>query len=221
MLTAFSNNGFADTFHIGTFQKAPNTLTKKIILQAYQKLNIKIDFIYLPAERSLKLSNSGTLDAEDSRLEGLEKTYPNLIKVKIPIEIISLFAYSKNENIKVQGWQSLKPYKIAYLCGVKVIEKNIAGFNAEKVSYINQAFSMLKYDRIDLVVAADHSQSKNMIVSDKEIKKLTPAVFEFPVYHYVNKKHANLVPKLEAVLQQMTEDKTIERIQREFSATHR
>ena len=193
-------------FNIGTFQKETNTLTKIILLQAYQRLNIKIKFIYLPAERSLKLSNAGVIDAEDSRLEGLEKNYPNLIKIKTPIVIVSLYAYSKNKNIKIQGWQDLKTYRVAYLRGAKIIEKNIVGFNAEKVSNINQAFAMLKYDRVDLVISNTY-QAKDIIESNKEIKKLTPAIYEFPVYHYVNKKHADLVPKLEVIFDDILHDR--------------
>jgi polar amino acid transport system substrate-binding protein len=48
----------------------------------------------------------------------------------------------------------------------------------------------------------------------QEIKVLTPPLVSFPVFHYLNSKHAALVPKLTTVLQQMQKDKSIENIQK-------
>jgi polar amino acid transport system substrate-binding protein len=46
------------------------------------------------------------------------------------------------------------------------------------------------------------------------ITVLEPPLSSFPVYHYVNRKHAALVPELTRVLRQMQGDRTIERIQK-------
>lgn len=192
--------------YIGTIYSS-SSLTKRILKTAYQRLNIKIEFVYLPAERSLHAANECSIDGEGSRVAGLEQQYPNLIKIKIPIETISLSAYSKNKTINIQGWQSLKPYRIAYLRGVKVIQKNLIGFKTETVTNIKQAFMMLEHDRVDVVIADDNQHLAN---DYQDIKKLTPPIYIFPVFHYLNKKHHDLIPELEAVLYQIRKNGTIQ-----------
>ncbi|CAG1771877.1 hypothetical protein BAC3_02148 [uncultured bacterium] len=192
-----------------------HSLTQYVLKTAYQRLNIKVEFIYLPAERSLRSANEGSIDGEGSRTEGLEQLYPNLLRVKVPIETIALSVYTKNKSFNVQGWNSLKPYHIAYLRGVKVIEKNLIGFNTETVTDIKQAFMMLEHDRVDVIIA-DDTQALNIMSVYKDIKKLNPAVYTFPVFHYLNKKHANLIPELEVVLYEMSHDGTINRLIQEL-----
>ena len=195
--------------YIGSMQSHGHTATRKVLLSAYQKLNITVQFVYLPAERALISSNKGVIDGEDSRIAGLEKTYHNLIPINIPIEKVNLFAYSKNKSIIIKDWYSLKPYRIAYLRGVKVIEKNLIGFNSQTVTDIKQAFMMLEHNRVDIVIS-DEFQAEH--ITDSSINKLIPPIYSFPVFHYLNKKNRDLVPKLEAVLIQMQKNGTIDRV---------
>ena len=51
-----------------------------------------------------------------------------------------------------------------------------------------------------------------------EVAMLAPPLAAFPVYHYLHKKHAALVPQLAAVLRQMRADKVIENIQQRVAA---
>lgn len=216
-----TSNALADkelrlaTFH-RNFEKVA---TRQILIEAYKRLNIKIVFITLPAERSLWAVNNGIVDGEASRMVGLDKIYSNLQMVKIPVEFISMYVYTKDVHFTVQGWQSVKPYRIAYQRGVKVVEQNLNGLPIESLATIDQAFVMLEHNRVDVVIA-DAFQAANLLPKYPAIKMLTPAIDSFPVYHYLHKKHADLVPKLETVLQQMTADKTIERINREFAVYH-
>lgn len=206
----YSHNIFSErVLYIGSMQSHGRTVTKKVLLSAYEKLNISIEFVYLPAERALISSNKGVIDGEDSRIAGLEKTYHNLIPINVPIETVNLFAYSKNKSIIIKDWQSLKPYRIAYLRGVKVIEKNLIGFNSQSVTDIKQAFMMLEYNRVDVVIS-DEFQAEH--ITDPTINKLNPPIYSFSVFHYLNKKNIALVPKLEAVLIEMQKDGTMERI---------
>lgn len=213
LLTAFYlSNGFADTtLYIGSMQSHEQTISKKVLKVAYQTLNQHIEFIILPAERALRASNSGMLDGEDSRIAGLEKLYPNLICIPVPIETVKLFAYSKNMAIPINNWQSIKPYRLAYLRGVKAIERNTVDFKITDVTDIKQAFMMLEHNRVDIVIT-DEFQADNNLVDFPNIKKLEPAIYTFPVFHYLNKKHQQLVPKLEAILIKMQKDGTMQQI---------
>jgi polar amino acid transport system substrate-binding protein len=47
-----------------------------------------------------------------------------------------------------------------------------------------------------------------------DVRLLSPTLAEFPVYHYLNKKHAALVPKLTSILMEMQNNKMMKEIQK-------
>lgn len=204
---------------LASFHKAEKTLPKQIIAEAYKRLNIDIEFVYLPAERPMWSANNGIVDGADARAMGMEKNYGNLLIINVPLTIVTLFVYAKDESFTVNGWQSVKPYRIVYLRGSQIIKRNLHDLPTEEVTTIAQAFMMLEHNRADIVIA-EANQAANSLPDFPNIKRLSPAIYSFPIYHYLNKKHAALVPKVEAALQQMVADKTIERIQREFAVIH-
>lgn len=221
LLIAFSvlvNNARAEkVLQLGNFYSTSGkSLSEKILEHAYKRLHINIEIVYLPAERSLWMANNGGMDGEVSRLANLEKIYPHLLRVNIPLEVISLYAYSNKTPLTITGWQSLKPYRIAYLRGVKVIEHNLRGFSAEGITNIEQIFTMLAYNRVNIIII-DKRQATEIPAKYHSIKVLKPLLYSFPVYHYLNKKHAHLIAPLEIVLKQMLVDKTINRLEREFT----
>jgi len=185
-----------------------------IIKEAYKRLHIDIELLYLPAERSLWAANNDIIDGDVARIIGMEKEYPNLLRVKIPVTHTVLYACVKNITFKVEGWQSLKPYRIVHLRGAKLIENNLKNFHTETVTTIEQAFTMLEHGRVDVVVAAEITEE---LRNYPNIKALMPELYSFPVYHYLNKKHANLIAPLEAILTEMIADKTIENLEHSFT----
>ncbi len=204
---------------LATFHRAEKTLPKKIIAEAYKRLHIETEFIYLPSDRPLWSANNGIVDGEDARGMGMEKTYRNLLMINVPLTLVTLYVYAKDVSFTVNSWQSVKSYRIAYLRGSKIIKLNLHDLPIEEVTTIKQAFMMLERNRVDVVIA-EANQADDSLLEYPHIKKLIPAIYSFPIYHYLNKKHATLVPKVEAVLQQMVADKTIERIKREFAAAN-
>jgi polar amino acid transport system substrate-binding protein len=53
----------------------------KILKEAFRRIGKEIKIIHLPSERALINANEGTDDGNFARVAGLEKTYPNLIRV--------------------------------------------------------------------------------------------------------------------------------------------
>ncbi len=58
-------------------------ISEIVLRKAYERIGVKIDTHYFPAERALYMSNSGLVDGEVNRIIGLEKKYPNLIRVPV------------------------------------------------------------------------------------------------------------------------------------------
>lgn len=184
-----------------------------ILEEAYRRIGIKVKFIYYPSERALIESNLGHIDGEMYRVNGIDETYKNLIKV--PTSYISAvhFVYSQDPNIKVNGYESLKSKSIAFRRGLKVVEKNTVDFNRTQVSSPEQAFFMLENGRVDIVIEEELT-SASIIKENKleNIKPLYPAISEDKLFHYLNKKHKHLVPEIDRVLKAMLLDGTIEKL---------
>lgn len=191
-------------------------VAEKILSVAYQQLGISITVQKLPGERSLYSANNGESDGELYRKIGMEKDYPNLIIVPIPLQIYEIVIFTQGTDFVVNGWESLRPFVVGYVKGIKIIEKNTVGMHVEQAATMRQAFLKMNLGRSDVVVANRNSGLAVLKELKMEgVKILKPALASFPVFHYLHKKHEALVPKITVVLKKMQRDKTIETIQKE------
>jgi len=179
-----------------------------------QKVIIKED---VPSKRSLMQVNHGQSDADGLRIVGLEKIYQNLVRVSEPYMNVQFVGFSKNKNIQLDGWESLKHHKIGYINGWMMVEKNIQNINFSKdymaVTKANQLFLMLDLDRIDIAIY----QKMDGFISLKElgltdIHLLEKPLVTIPLYLYVNKKHIQLVPQIANALKAIKKDGTYDQL---------
>lgn len=195
----------------------PATLiAEKILSSAYQQLKMTLTVKRLPGERSLYSANNGETDGELYRKIGMERDYPNLIIVPVPLQTYEIVIFTQATDFIVNGWESLRPFVIGYVKGIKIIEQNTDGMRVEQAATMRQAFLKMSLGRSDLVVA---NRSSGLAVLKElnmhDVRVIKPALASFAVFHYLHKKHENLIPKLTAVLKQMQQDKSIENIQKE------
>ena len=84
-----------------------------ITREALQRLGFGLRLVNQPSERSLQSANLGQVDGEGLRVEGLDKQYPNLIRVPEPYLRIAFVAFARDSSIRLdQGWTSLEPYRV-------------------------------------------------------------------------------------------------------------
>ncbi|MFZ6638919.1 substrate-binding periplasmic protein [Undibacterium sp. TC4M20W] len=204
------------TLQISTLiEKDPATLiVEKIIDTAYRKLGWHLNVHYLPGERSLRSANNGEMDGELYRKLGMERDYPNLVIVPVPLLTYEIVIFTNGTHFLVNSWESLRPYTIGFVRGIKIIEQNTVGMKLEAAPTVRQAFQKMLLGRSDIVVANRISGLAALAeMKQTDVTILTPPLATFPVFHYLNKKHEALVPGLTAVLQKMQRDKTMENIQ--------
>ncbi|MEJ2374409.1 MAG: transporter substrate-binding domain-containing protein [Pseudolabrys sp.] len=191
-----------------------------IIREAYQKLGIAIVFKILPGERSLQLSNDGVIDGELVRIAGIKKIYTNLIRIPVSHVTAEQMAFGRDATIVINGWQSLAPYKIAFHRGYKVAEENTKNMNRYETRTDEAAFRMVASGRMDLALA--NRFTGETIIHDLKLTNvvmLRPPVEVDPLFHYLNKKHADLVPQITAVLRRMEADGEIKAIRQRYGAS--
>lgn len=190
-----------------------------VIDRIYQELSRRLDIKIIihpveSGERVLINANNGIDDGDVARGPGLEKRYPNLIRVAVPVYHYQMAVFSRNIDFRVAGADSIKPYDVGILRGWKILEDITRG--ARSVTSLEsgeQLFSMLQKGRIDIAVF-EKPQGLAILKQMKipEIKLLQPNLLEGNFYLYLHKKHKNLLPKITDALEAMQKDGTIRRI---------
>ncbi len=183
--------------------------------EAFRRIGVDFKLVSLPSERSLHSANQGEVDGEGLRVAGLSSQYSNLIQVPERYIGVSFVAFAKDATIKLDnGWDSLKPYSVAFITGWKMFEANASGARVvNKVDKPEQMFRMLDGGRVDLALytrADGIALARSMGLAS--IAPLFPSLKEVDMYLYLNKKHEALAPKLAQALRDMKADGTYNRI---------
>jgi len=188
----------------------------RIFKEIYRRLGINIIIKNYPAQRALSLANSGELDGDLVRRADGVSLQSNLIKVPTTFIKGKAVAFSKNKNIILKGWESLKPYKIAILRGHKGSEKHTRAYNPEIINTAEELFYFLHKGRADIIIYPYYAgiiHLKKLGITD--IYPLSPPLDEVPIYHFLHKKHADLVPKVDKIIQQIIKEGLPEKIKRQ------
>ncbi len=183
--------------------------SQKILTEAYQRLGIEVVFKELPGQRAIQGANEGKFDGEVFRIGGLNKKFPNLIMIAEPYLLAQDSVFSKKVDFKVDGFESLRPYRIGIRRGIKAAEQGTMGMEIQKTNTYKQLFKLLDKERVDVIfvntlLGLQIMEELNL----QDIKVLQPPIFQANLYHYLHKKHEALVPKVEKVLQEMKADGT-------------
>ncbi len=190
-------------------------LTFAVLKEAYKRNGIEIALEKLPGKRALISSNSGKTDGELLRVKGIQKQFSNLVIVPVPVYHVKIVAITHQKKIQINGVQSLKQYKLGILRGMVATEKLTNGMNRHEVNSAKSLFSILKRGRIDAAIylRADAEFFISTSPELKGLKILEPPLLTTTNYHFLNKKHQTLVPKITATLEDMEKTGTIKKIQ--------
>lgn len=186
-----------------------------VLKEAYRRIDCTIEIKRYPEERALFLANNGTVDGDLFRLrKGVEKKYPNLLKVPVSVQTADIVVFTKDISFKVDGWESLRPYRICFdraFCGIKGFLTE--GTHTDTVKSLEQAFRILDAGRTDLVLNGRGPAWELVEQMGLEgIRVLEPSVAHLPSYHYLHIKNKALLAPLTESLRQMEKEKMIQRI---------
>jgi len=193
----------------------------EILVAVYRHLNISIEFIDMPAKRSLIESSQGHLDGEVQRVLAVGSEYPSLLPVQPSINYIEPAAFVKKLDFRVAGWNSVAPYSIGIVRGVGSSERGTQGMSrVEAVPSMDQLMGMLANDRLDVAV---NDLFSGLLVNrrlhlDATIRPLSPVLEHIPLYHFLHERHRDLIPRVEQVLREMTASGELERLRQEITA---
>ena len=185
-----------------------------IVKEAFNRLGITAVLPFLPAERSIIAANSGLHDGVLNRIEGIERMYPNLVRVPESNMDFKFVAFSKKYDFETTDWATLNSLRVGFIKGWKILEQNMK--NHPDITYVNSAdqlFRMLDKGYIDIALYGElvgYAKLKTMNITDYRV--LTPPLATKKMYMYLNKKHEKLVPRVAESLKNMKVDGTYDRI---------
>jgi len=185
-----------------------------LTIEVFNRLGLDIIIPRLPAERALINVNKGIDDGNVPRIAGLDRLYPNLIMVPENLMDYEFVAFTRHSDFPTTGWDALKPYDVAIITGWKILEKNVVSVHSlTKVKNQTQLFTLLKSDRIDVVIYEKWQglqTARDLGITD--IRILYPPLAKREMFMYLHRKHVDLIPELAAALKNMKEDGTYLRI---------
>lgn len=191
----------------------------QILKEAFRRINVKCEIVFTNTRRSLVAVNDGLLDAEINRIEGMEKNFPNLVRVPEPNMQMEFVAFAKR-RLSISGWESLRDLRIGMVQGWKILERNTEGFpHVTRLTTVATLFEMLELNRLDAVLYSKltgYEQLHRMEYDDIHAQSSPLAVRN--MYLYLHKSHKSLAQPLAGSLREMKADGTYARIVNETTS---
>lgn len=178
-----------------------------IVLEAFRRAGSAATLAVTPSERGLLNANSGAADGDINRIAGLSKSYPNLVQVPESNMRYEFMAFTKRPDLRIRGWESLKPLRVGYIIGWKIFEEHVQASSVTRVATAEQLFSLLASGRVDVALCDRWGGAHSL----RAFKVAGAAAQEPPLatrdmHLYLNVRHAELAPRLAAALRAMKAD---------------
>jgi len=199
-----------------TIEDSPDTVVSGVILkEAYHRLGIEISIQSFSGTEALRRANAGEVDGEVCRIDGASKQFTNLVQLTVPVNYVQGAVFSRNPDLHLVGWHSLRPYRIGRVRGVLFAEKGTRGMETVVAEDYDELVALLDKGEVDVVVAP-YVNGRFAIVHHPhgDEMKLNGILESYLLYHYLHKKHENLAPAVGKVLKSMVKDGTVTEMRR-------
>lgn len=178
-----------------------------VLKEAYSRLDIPVEGAAMPAARALAESDRGRTDGEVNRIASIEPAHPDLIRIDVPVNYLEGIAYTCDPKIIVSGWESIRLHRVGIKIGIQYAEQRTQDMpHVTRVHNFNKLFDLLFAGRLDVVVAS--REMGNLQFARQPGRCLianVPPLESLPLYHYLHKSNANLVPAITDVLRKMSD----------------
>ncbi|WP_028103792.1 substrate-binding periplasmic protein [Pseudoduganella violaceinigra] len=180
---------------------------------AFQRVGVKAVVREVSPERSAVLANEGGTDGDVGRSSGLEQHYPSLVRVPEPIYHYAPTAFAYRRFDVSAGWESLRSHTVCIRRGLRQTELHTREVQRQMLPDEAAMLRMLAAGGCDVaIIERNNNLARAAMEADPRLQRLLPPMEVMPLYIYLNKRHAALVPKLAAALRQMRADGSMHRL---------
>ncbi|WP_426337465.1 hypothetical protein ACN9MY_13510 [Pseudoduganella sp. R-31] len=175
----------------------------KTVEAAAHRAGLGVKVSALSAERGMVLVNEGKLDGAIGRTMLAASSYPQLVAVPEPIYMYAPTAYSYKKIDVSRGWKSLRGHTLCMRRGYNFTEERTAGMPRHRLDNDASLLRMLKAGGCDIaIMGRSNKEVLAMQGHDPDLLQLLPPLEEVPLYLFLHKRHAALVPRLAEALRQ-------------------
>jgi polar amino acid transport system substrate-binding protein len=179
----------------------------RILKEAFRRVGATFDRITVPSARALILADQGAIDGDYVRIDGIDASYPNLVRVGVPIATMDFSAFTIGTGPYPTAWADLASIPFAHIIGWKIVEQNTVGFrSAERVRDPAALFAMLMSGKVRTIVY-DRVQGmaylKEFFPANASGSIRVTTIEKRGMYLYLNARHRDLARRLEAALTAM------------------
>lgn len=194
-------------------QHSVNDRVWPVLEAAARRVNITVVARSMPAERGVVEASLGQLDGAVGRSLGVEQKYPDLLRVPEPVYHYAPTAYSYMRPDVSRGWASLRSYSLCIRRGLQLTTARTRDMARQQLADEVSMLRMLKEGGCEVAIMdRNEPAAKAAMAADSGLAQLRPPLEEMPLYIYLHKRHAALVPKLAAVLRQMRSDGSLQKL---------
>ncbi|UJF21211.1 substrate-binding periplasmic protein [Shewanella sp. OMA3-2] len=219
LLSSFSH---AEEYHFASIESLFEQQVGQIVLpEIYSKLGIDITITPMPGKRAQRAALYGKTDGEIMRIWSYSEENPTMLRVPTAYYQLETMAFvHKDSNIVLKSKVDISKYNILKIRGVKHTN-NITADLRNVFDYDNTQTMMQALrdnpSSIALTNTADGLYTIKKLNIDY-VKALPPALATLDLYHYVNQKHAALVPRLDTVIKTMKQSGELDKLLRKAEA---
>jgi polar amino acid transport system substrate-binding protein len=171
---------------------------------AYAVLNTKVNFVPRPALRALMEADSGQLDGEVMRPRLIEGSYHNLLRVDVPLysNMASAFVRAQSGPAPANLEALSKSKSVGIVRGIRHAEAATQGWaNVVVINSYPAAVRMLSQGLIEVLLGGEGTIREAFVSNHLDASQFNgQQVYSTPLYHYLHKRHAELLPLVQAEL---------------------
>ena len=206
----YLNSGIRDPFTT----RNKDGFVDLVVKEAFARIGVEAEVVvYQNASKSLSNANAGVDDGAALRIKGTNKKFTNLVMVPEKLMDNDFVAYYWGINIKIDDWESLNKYKVAYIDGWQIFEDNTKGHPAlSAVENPQMLFDELSQLKVDIILYERWQGLWRARELGLDLTANEPPLASMEMYMYLNIKHEDKVEAVAKSLADMKKDGTYEKI---------
>lgn len=185
---------------------AEQEIGRIVLTQVYKNIGLNINVMALPGKRAQYVANSGLKDGEIMRIWTYGEENPSSIRIPTPYYYLETMPFVlRTSNIVISTKEELAKYRLTKIRGVKHTNNITQGLtNIYEVSSTEEMFKLLHNSKVDVVLT--NTIDGNLALARlgfTNVISMKEPLARLPLYHYINHKHREIVPRVDQEIQRM------------------
>lgn len=193
-----------------------------VFTEAFKRLGVPIQITNYPLARRTLLVDHGDIDVDAGRVRAYGDAHPNLVRVEEPFVEYSFGLFTAHPTLHLPSLEALRTtdWLVEYRRGILMCEKTLKPLlpmdRLSDISSEEQGLNKLLAGRTDLYCDLDYVVHEMLSTpefkNEKRIRKAL-GLGTIPIYMYVQRRHAELAPRLAVIFKKMKAEGLIEAYQ--------